>query len=58
MPTQTFDFETDAVKRPLIKVASTPTTRSSITTFNFESDYETPIHQKNFKRGPQGTLKP
>ena len=56
--TTTFDFQTDAVKRPLIKVTSTPTPKSYITTFNFESDYETPIHQKYFKRGPQGTLKP
>ena len=50
--TTTFDFDADAVRRPLIKTTSTPTPRSSITTFNFESDYETPIHQKNFKRGP------
>ena len=56
--TTTFDFNTDAVRRPLIRVNSTPTPRSSITTLNFESDYDTPIHQKNFKRGPQGTLKP
>ena len=48
----TFDFDTYAVKRPLIKVTSSPTPKSSITTFNFESEYETPIHQKNFKRGP------
>ena len=56
--TTTFDFDTDAVRRPLIKLNSTPTPRSSITTFNFESDYDTPIHQKNFKRGPTGTLEP
>ena len=56
--TTTFDFDTDAVRRPLIKTTSTPTPRSSITTFNFESDYDTPIDQKNFKRGPEGTLKP
>ena len=56
--TTTFDFDTDAARRPLIKVNSTPTTRSSITNFDFESDYDTPIHQKNFKRGPEGTLKP
>ena len=56
--TTTFDFDADAVRRPLIKTTSTPTPRSSITTFNFESDYETPIDQKNFKRGPEGTLKP
>ena len=56
--TTTFDFDADAVRRPLIKTTSTPTPRSSITTFNFESDYDTPIHQKNFKRGPEGTLKP
>ena len=56
--TTTFDFDTDAVRRPLIKTTSTPTPRSSITTFNFESDYDTPIHQKDFKRGPEGTLTP
>ena len=56
--TTTFDFDSDAVRRPLLKVNSTPTPRSSITTFNFESDYDTPIHQPNFKRGPQGTLQP
>ena len=56
--TTTFDFDTDAARRPLIKVNSTPPPRSSITTFNFESDYETPIHQKNFKCGTQGTLEP
>ena len=56
--TTTFDFDADAVRRPLIKTTSTPTPRSSITTFNFESDYDTPIHQKNFKPGPEGTLKP
>ena len=56
--TTTFDFDADAVRRPLIKTTSTPTPRSSITTFNFESDYDTPIHQKNFKRGPEETLKP